>query len=127
MEDIQNREDIERLITAFYARVRKNTDLGPIFNSTVHDWAEHIQRLTDFWNANLFFVRAYKGNPHRVHRAVDKQFNYTIEQYHFGIWLQIWFTTIDDLFEGEKADMAKHRARNMSTSLFMRIFEAKPV
>lgn len=36
---------LERLIPAFYARVRADADIGPLFNAAVHDWAEHLEKL----------------------------------------------------------------------------------
>ena len=49
----------------------------------------------------------------------------TISQEHFGQWMNLWYRTIDELFEGEYANMAKNRARKMSTFLYLKIFEAR--
>ena len=122
---LNNRAEINLLVKAFYAKVRKDELLGPVFNSQVKDWPEHLERLTDFWETNLFFVRAYKGNPLQAHIAVDKHFNHSIHQAHFGHWLQLWFETLDELFQGRNTELAKERARKMAHVLFMRIFEAR--
>ena len=48
-----------------------------------------------------------------------------ITEYHFGIWLNLWFQTIDELFEGEMAQRLKNNARKMSTHLFLRIYQGR--
>lgn len=123
--DIRNREDLTLLISTFYGKVRQHTELGTFFNETISDWEAHTSTLTDFWETNLFFVQRYKGNPVKAHLDVDASFNHSVEQSHFGNWLELWFTTVDELFEGEKADLAKERARNMAHMMFIRIWQAR--
>ncbi len=122
-QDILNRNDIQYLITEFYDRVRKNKEIGFFFNDMIKDWPEHIEKLTDFWETNLLFVGKYKGNPIEIHQKVDTSSNHKIAQHHFGIWLNIWFDTIDTHFQGELADTAKRRAQKMSTFMFLKIYE----
>lgn len=122
-QDIQNRDDVFILVSTFYAKVRTNKGIGTFFNEIIQDWPAHLEKLTDFWETNLFFVKKFKGNPMKAHIEVDQKFNNTIEQRHFGEWLNMWFATIDELFEGERANAAKNRARNMSHHLFMNIYE----
>jgi len=123
--DIISRGDIELLVTTFYKKVRKHPTLAPIFNEIISDWDEHISKLSDFWQTNLFFVKAYKGNPLHAHISTDQQVNHTIEQVHFGNWLQLWFETLDELFTGKNTELAKNRARNMAHIMFIRIFQAR--
>lgn len=123
--DIENRQDIEKLVSTFYRKVRKHEVIGPIFNEFISDWDEHIDKLTDFWQTNLFFVKAYKGNPIRVHAKVDSNYTRPIEQSDFGHWLQLWFETLDELFEGKNKFLAKERARNMSHMMFIKIFQSR--
>ena len=124
-QDIQTRENVHLLVTTFYAKVRKDELLGPIFNPMIQDWEEHFKKLTDFWEGNLFFRKKYLGNPLLKHVEVDKFHHGTIEAKHFGIWLNLWYETVDALFEGEVAQRAKNRARNMSTFIHLKIFEAR--
>ena len=121
--DLEKREDVRELVSNFYSKVRKNKEIGEFFNRTVLDWDEHEERLTDFWENTLFMNKTYSGNPIRVHLNVDRLFDHTIEQKHFGIWLNLWFETIDELFQGNNATKAKMRARKMATLLFIKIFE----
>lgn len=123
--DISTREDISLLVRAFYGKVRMHESLGPIFNSVINDWEHHMEKLVDFWQTNLLFEPRYKGNPVQAHIDVDKHFDGTIQQAHFGQWIQLWFETLDELFEGPKQHLAKERARNMSHMMFIRIFQSR--
>lgn len=123
--DIKTREDVFLLVSSFYNKVRKNELLAPFFNETIKDWDEHLNRLTTFWESNLFLKTKYLGNPLEVHVKVDQNNNNAISELHFGIWLNLWFQTIDELFVGDYAENAKRRARKMSTFLYLKIFEAR--
>ena len=120
---LQDREDISNLVRTFYGKVRKDKILGPIFNSIITDWEGHFELLTDFWETQLFLNKKYSGNPVIVHQEVDDKINNTVTPEHFGLWLNLWFATIEELFEGETAWIAKNRAQKMSTMLFMKIYE----
>ena len=125
MHDISSREDVFLLVKTFYSKVRLDSLLGPIFNAIIQDWEEHFEHLTDFWQSNLFFEKKYSGDPLQKHAEVDKRVGYTINELHFGVWLNLWFQTIDELFEGETAQIAKNRARNMGTYMHIKIFQAR--
>lgn len=124
-KEIENRGDVKLLVTSFYAKIRKDELLGPIFNARITDWEHHLEHLTDFWETNLFFVSKFKGNPMRKHAEVDAAENHSITEQHFGVWINHWVQTIDTLFEGEKANIAKNRARKMGTFMYIKIFEAR--
>ena len=120
---IEDRTDVSVLVRAFYAKVRKDEVLGPIFNNTITDWESHLELLTNFWETQLFLKRLYHGNPVTAHQKVDEKMNHSITSEHFGLWLNLWFQTIDELFTGDVAWIAKNRAQKMSTMLFMQIFK----
>ena len=122
---IESREDVSLLVTTFYSKVRKEPLLGPIFNGIITDWETHLELLTDFWETNLFFKRKYFGNPMHAHIEVDKKVGGTINELHFGKWINLWHETIDELFEGETANIAKNRARNMGTFIHLNVFNAR--
>jgi hemoglobin len=128
MKEIENRDDINILVNSFYAKIREDYLLGPIFNAHIMEskWAEHLEKLTDFWETNLFGVIKFKGNPTQKHINVDKNLNYGVEQSHFGRWLQLWFETIDELYQGDYAEKAKNAARKMSTGQYLAIWNQRP-
>lgn len=123
--DIRNREDVFLLVTKFYEKVRQDAVLGPFFNETISDWESHLDRLTTFWESSLFLKTKYLGNPLQAHIKVDQEHKQSITELHFGIWLNIWYETINELFEGVYAENAKRRARKMGTFLYLNIFQAR--
>ncbi|GAA3727278.1 group III truncated hemoglobin [Flavobacterium ginsengisoli] len=122
-KQIENRTDVSFLVHQFYTKIRADREIGFYFNEIISDWDAHLEKLTDFWETNLFGVRKYKGNPHEVHNEVDAHFDEKITPNEFGIWLNHWFQTIDEHFEGENADTLKRRAQKMSTFLYMSMFQ----
>ena len=128
MKEIRNREDIFILVSKFYEEIRKDKLLGPVFNSHIPDsqWPKHLKKLTDFWETTLLGVVSFKGNPSRAHMNVDKGLNYKMNQIHFEKWLQIWFTTIDSLYEGQLAQRAKDASRKMATGQYLNVWKRRP-
>jgi hemoglobin len=50
MADLSELDDpgLRRLVDAFYARVRADPLIGPVFNDAVQDWPHHLALLGDF-------------------------------------------------------------------------------
>jgi len=121
---IKSREDVSFLVTKFYEKVRKDDTLGPFFDR-IENWDEHLDRLTTFWESSLFLQTKYYGNPLEAHAKADREHDNKITELHFGVWLNLWYQTIDELFVGETAENAKRRARKMGTFLYINIFQAR--
>ncbi|AWH31183.1 group III truncated hemoglobin [Stenotrophomonas sp. YAU14A_MKIMI4_1] len=62
--------EVTRLVHGFYARVRQEDRLGPVFGGHVHDWPAHLEQLVDFWSAMLRGTRRFKGSPMSKHMAI---------------------------------------------------------
>lgn len=128
-QDIQNREDIFLIVSEFYKKIRKDEVLAPFFNNVITDWEAHLNRLTTFWETSLFMTKKldhrYDGNPLDVHVKVDQENNNTITELHFGLWLNLWYQTLNEHFEGEVVENAKRRARKMGTFMYLNIFQAR--
>ncbi len=122
-KDIKNRADISILVHQFYDKIRADTEIGFYFNTMITDWDAHLEKLTDFWEMNLFGGKIYKGNPLEAHNKVDEHFNGKISANEFGIWLNLWFATLEESFEGENVEILKRRARKMGTFLMVSIYE----
>jgi len=110
MKDIEDIADIELFVDEFYIKVREDELIGPIFSAVITgDWQPHLDRMYAFWNAALFSVPGFKGNPFAKHVPLG------IAQEHFDRWLVLFAATINNYFEGPMAEDAKHRAELMAT------------
>lgn len=107
-KEIKNREDVFKLVNAFYAKIRKDELLGPIFNKHIPEdhWPKHIEHITDFWMGRLFGVIAFKGNPAEKHRQVDEGQGYQIKKSHFDHWVNLWTETVTKQYNCKLADKA---------------------
>ncbi len=120
MNDIENKADIETLINSFYDKVKLDDDIGFIFNDIIGaDWSHHLPVMYQFWDMVLFSKPGYAGNPTRKHVEIDKKIH--LEKAHFDRWLQLWNETVDSLYAGEIADMAKNKAMLMANLINMKV------
>ncbi len=102
-------EDIQLLVDAFYAKIRKDDLLGPIFNEVIQDrWPEHLKKMYTFWQTVLLGEHTYYGNPFMPHADLP------LEKQHFDRWIELFYQTLAEHFKGEKADEAKWRAAKMA-------------
>lgn len=125
MKTLTSRKEIAELVHSFYANVRSDEMLGPIFNKHIaeNQWAAHLSKLTDFWEMKLLGGSQFRGSPSQKHIDVDKASGHTISQEHFAHWLQLWLETIDESFSGPIAEKAKAQARKMATGQFISIWQ----
>jgi hemoglobin len=112
-KDLENREDIEVLVDNFYAKIRQNEILGHIFNDIAQvDWEKHLPKMYSFWEMILFDKEGYQGQPLRPHLAINQQHPLTPE--HFSLWFQLFESTVNEYFEGDKAIEVKQRAKSIA-------------
>ncbi|TPE44067.1 group III truncated hemoglobin [Pontibacter mangrovi] len=108
-QDILTLDDIKLLVDTFYTRVRADELLGPIFDERIQDrWPRHLDIMYRFWQTVLLEELTYQGSPGTKHITLP------VGAKHFDRWISIFFTTIDELFTGAKAEEAKWRARKMA-------------
>jgi hemoglobin len=105
--------DLPRLLSCFYDRVRRDAELGPVFNDAVHDWPEHLDRLEDFWSSVMLASGRYKGNPVVIHLIHAHR----ITPGMFGRWLELWEQTTGELLPDEVGRTAQAKARRIAKSL----------
>ena len=107
--DITNRDDIILLINTFYEKVKQNEVIGYIFNDIVKvNWEKHLPVMYDFWENIIFFSNKYSGNPMAVHIHLNQLVQ--LSKKHFERWLQLFTSTVDELFEGKRAMLVKEKA-----------------
>lgn len=113
MKNLETREDIELLVNTFYKKIQTDETIGFFFNEVAKvNWENHLPKMYQFWETLLFGQISYKGNPMAVHFPINEIV--PIEQKHFEHWLKIWTETVDELFNGERADLAIYKAKNIS-------------
>ncbi len=111
--DIQSREDIQTLVDVFYSRAIKDDTIGYFFTDTMQlSLEEHLPRIYDFWESILFHKSLYKGNVMLKHIELNRLAKISDQQ--IDHWLFLWEQSVDQLFQGEFAAEAKHRASLMT-------------
>ena len=117
--DVRGLEDIVLFVDEFYNKVQKDDLIGPVFNNVITDWPIHLEKMYKFWNAALFGVPGFKGNPFAKHAPLP------IGSAHFDRWLLLFDQTIDANFEGDMAADTKKRARLMAAMFLSRLNDMK--
>ncbi|MEC7931290.1 MAG: group III truncated hemoglobin [Pseudomonadota bacterium] len=105
--------EIAHLVPAFYARVRQDPLLGPIFDGAIDDWPHHLAKLQDFWSSVMLSSGRYKGQPMVAH--VRHEQSLTADA--FDRWLDLWRQTTDDLLEPAAAAALQEKANRIAESL----------
>lgn len=95
--------DIDRLVAAFYTRVRRHEVIGPIFARAISDqnddtWRAHETKIASFWRNAIQIDRDYRGSPMQAHFM-----NGEVKPEHFPIWLGLFHDTARDVLTPEKA------------------------
>ena len=124
MRDIETREDIELIVNSFYEKAFEDETIGYLFKDVARlDLTTHIPIITDFWEMMLLgtvnFQSKYGRSPMMKHIELNAKEPLVSE--HFRRWLKLFYQTVDNLFAGETADLAKYRAAAIANSMFMRV------
>jgi hemoglobin len=111
--DLHDRSDILRLLRHFYGRVIPDAQIGHFFTQVVPlDLETHLPRLADFWTQILFGGSSYDGNPVQVHQAIHAKA--ALHAADFARWLMLWRESVDALYAGPVAELAKSRAETIA-------------
>ena len=121
-KDIQDRSDIQKLVDAFYEKVRKDDTIGYLFNDVARvDWPHHLPRMYDFWESVVFQTGGFTGNPMVAHMQLHQKSPLSSD--HFARWLKLFISTADELFEGNNTELIKQRARSIATMMQVKIIQ----
>ena len=119
-KDIVDRKNIELMVNTFYEKVKVDPLISHFFKETVKvNWEQHLPVMYRFWDNALFFTGSYTGHPLEVHKHLNSLAALRTE--HFQQWNKLFIETVDELFEGEKATLAKERAISISTVIQLKI------
>ncbi|WP_022682342.1 group III truncated hemoglobin [Sphingobium bisphenolivorans] len=109
---------LERVVHAFYARVRADAELGPIFNDAVRDWPDHLEKLTAFWSSVMLGSGRYKGQPVPAHLNHKDRITPAL----FDRWLGLWNETTEALMEPAAAGALQAKAARIAESLKLALY-----
>ena len=111
-------EVIERLVRTFYAKLRRDPDLGPIFEAKIpQDWEPHLRTMMDFWSSVVLMSGRFKGNPVLKHRQLS-----AVSPDHFTIWLALFRATAQEVCPAGTAALFTDRAERIAESLKHHMF-----
>ncbi len=103
--------EIATLVDRFYAKVRQDPEIGPVFNDAVHNWDAHLALLKDFWSTVLLTTGRYKGNPLLAH------FRLPIEAGSFARWLTLFTETANEVMSTAHAEFVVRKANRISVNM----------
>ena len=112
---------IQRLVHAFYDRVRHDAVLGPVFEAAIGGaWAAHLSKLCDFWSSVLLMTGRFKGSPMAVHVRTPG-----IKIEHFDRWLELFEATASEICPAPAAELFVSKARMIGQSLRLGLAAAR--
>ncbi len=106
-------EEVSNMVHAFYARVRRDEVLGPIFNAHIHDWDRHLAHLVDFWSSILRRTGRFTGAPMPRHAALPG-----LTPALFQRWLALFQETTSALPNRAMGEQACAMAQRIAQSLW---------
>ena len=116
-------ESLTALVHGFYADVRADALLGPVFEAALHDrWEPHLARMVDFWSTVALGSKSFRGNVFTKHMALTG-----VTPDHFAAWVRLWGQHTERLFAPEVANELQVAAHGIARNLFQGYFGSKPV
>jgi len=116
LENEVSKENLNKLVIKFYAKVVKDDLIGPIFIDVLgkdlksEKWQAHIQLLTNFWAAIALGESDYNGSPFAPHvEFADRLSIKAFEQ-----WLKLFFETLNTIYEPALAQQFLARSKNIA-------------
>jgi hemoglobin len=118
--DLATCADVEALLRGFYGQVLVDDILAePFAEIRANGLESHLPVMCDFWQTVLFSVRLYGGSAVRAHQPVHDR--YLLTAGHFLRWLQLWTSTIDQMYQGPVAEHAKIQATRIARAMHRRL------
>ena len=108
-------DEISNLVDRFYAKVRLDPDIGPIFNAIVGDWPHHLATLKDFWSTVLLTTGRYKGDPMMTHLQLP------LDPDHFDRWLALFAETANEVLSRDHAANVVAKSQRIAQNFRMGI------
>lgn len=113
-------DKLTELVHRFYARVRTDAVLGPIFDARISDWDPHLKRIVAFWSSVALMTGRYHGAPMPAHVTLP------VEWAHFERWLVLFREAAAETCPPEGAAHVVTRAERIARSLYLAVEDARP-
>lgn len=109
---------VAAVVENFYARVRRDDLVGPVFNRIIPEdhWPQHIATITDFWSSMLLGTGRYMGRPMPKHLAIPE-----LTDAHFARWLKLFRETAEAHCPPDVAALFVDRAQRIAYNFRVRI------
>ena len=111
VEQHVSEQEISELVDRFYAKVRQDEEIGPIFNAIIDDWPYHLTLLKSFWSTVLNTTGRYKGDPMMKHLQLS------LEPVHFRRWLDLFAETARETMQPDHAEMVIMKSQRIAQNL----------
>ena len=119
-KDIADRNDLLKLLTLFYNKLLADKSISYLFTDVARiDLPHHMDTLVNFWDSVLFQHDVYRKNAMQPHLILHQKS--PLQKHHFKTWLTYFNESVDELFEGEKAQLAKERALSIATVIQIKV------
>ena len=112
---------IDALVETFYARVRDDLLIGPIFADRITDWGPHLGQMKLFWSSVALSTGVYQGRPMPKHLPLP------IDATHFDRWLALFEEATIEVCSPVAAAHFMERARRIAESLELGVANANKV
>ena len=120
MNDIQNQDDLYLLVDEFYKKLLADESISYIFTDIVKiHLEEHLPILVTFWSQAILGTGGYSNNLTQIHLDINTKEYLSPEL--FTIWLDHFYTTVDENFKGSKAEQIKTQALSIATIMQIKI------
>jgi hemoglobin len=102
---------IERLVRCFYAKVRTDAVLAPIFEARIWNWEPHLKQMFAFWSSVALMTGRYHGTPMVKHLPLP------VDADHFDRWLDLFEATAREICPPQAVAHFIERAQRIAASL----------
>jgi len=119
MQQQISEQEISELVDRFYAKVRQDDEIGPIFNAVVDDWPYHLALLKNFWSTVLNTTGRYKGDPMMKHLQLS------LDPPHFRRWLELFEETARETMQPDHAEIVVAKAERIAQNFLAGIAYVK--
>jgi hemoglobin len=124
--DIRDKQDIIQIVNTFYDKVKQDPVISHFFTEVKQiDWDKHLPKMYNFWDNVVFYTNNYSGNPMQIHKDIHTL--HALTGADFKQWYTLFAATVDEIFEGDNAELIKQRALSVATIMQIKIIAKQEI